>query len=259
VPFELVEESQELEQKALSWSQQANEVKIVDQESYDRAAELLKVIKDLRAKAEEHHRPMIKAAHESHKAACAGLARIDMPLEHAEATVKTKAARFLDAVRQEELRRQREAEAEARRIEQERLARARELEAAGAKAREEELEREIEAREAAGAGEAELAEVIEQHHLMAPLIPLMDEMPAAVPVIAPLVTRNSGAALTYNYEVAVDSLPALVSAAAQNPAAYIQYLQPNEKALGAAARTQKESFRVPGCRLKKAANVRTRR
>lgn len=58
---------------------------------------------------------------------------------------------------------------------------------------------------------------------------------------------------TWSFEVA--DLNALIRAAAENPAAYAQYLMPREAAIGAAVRAQKESFAVPGIVARKSTGV----
>lgn len=250
----------DLEPKALTWKGQADGLVVWDQQTYNGAAELLKGIKALRDEAETHHRPVIEAAHKAHKAACDALNRIDRPLSEAERLIKDKTAAFLQAEEQKRRQLQMEAEAEARRRQAEIDRQEREARAAEEKVRAEALEREIEAREAAGAKAAEIQDVIAQHEAFEPVLAWSPPvLPPAVPVVARTVQTTSAASLTYKYSAQVVDLVSLIKAAAQNPLAWAMYLMPNESALNAVARNQKEAFSAPGCRLKKEPDVRSRR
>ena len=134
------------------------------------------------------------------------------------------------------------------------MAEQRAIAAAEQRRRDEELEREILAREAAGATQAEILDVIETAAIMAPPV---EELPVYVPtpVVAKLVTTSKGAGLTYTYSAKVASLGALVKAAAANPT-LLAYLSANQVVLNSIARAQKEQMRIPGVELVKTPGVR---
>ena len=143
-----------IERQSLTLAEQAAAVIIHDQAGYDSAAGLLTAIKHMRRAAEDHHRPVIDAAHKSHQAALKALRSIDTPLQAAEATVK----RAIEAWDDEQAR---------RRAEQQRA-----IDEAARKAAELELEAEIEAAEADGAGAAEIQAIITEAEAVVQVAPL---------------------------------------------------------------------------------------
>lgn len=84
----------EIEIKAVSIPTEAKSILVVDNESFERAGHLLKVIKDLRFKINETFDPIIKKAHEAHKEAVAQKKKIEAPLTEAEGIVKPRLAAY---------------------------------------------------------------------------------------------------------------------------------------------------------------------
>ena len=130
----LTPEAEEVSTTALTIPEQANAVKIVDADTYVKASGLWQDIRALRAKVKDSFDPIIKKAHEAHRAALDQKAKVDAPLEVAEKTVK-KAMNGWDEeqerIRQAEQRRLQE---EARKREEEaRLQAALDAEKEGAK------------------------------------------------------------------------------------------------------------------------------
>lgn len=123
-----------IEQKALSVPDRARSIEINDNESYVRAGELLKAIKDIRREIDETFDSVIKKAHEAHKEAVAKKKKAEAPLLEAEAIIKPRIAGYIaeqERIRQAEERRLQE---EARKREEEaRLAEAVHLESVGDK------------------------------------------------------------------------------------------------------------------------------
>lgn len=215
------------EQEALTWPERAAAITVSDQGSYELAADLLNsAIKVIRKQVAEHHDPIIKAAHETHKLAVAAKKKFDEPLDQAERIIKGKLAVFI---------------ADQQRKQQEEQAR---LEAEERKRQEEERLKAAEQLEASGADKAAVDAVLD-----APL-------PTPKPVVAtPTFQKRSDVQMVTSYSAEVTDFPALVKAAAKNPA-LLGYLLPNQSALNSAARGMKETMNVPGVKLVKSQDVR---
>lgn len=222
-----IDDGRQLETKALSVAERAKAIQITDQPSYDMAVDFAKGIKALRNEAEIHHRPVIDAAHKTHKAAVEALKRIDAPLEQAERTVKGTMAAW--TIEQERVRR---AEEDRLRLEAE-------------KAREAELEQQIEQAEAEGASGVELESLIEQAAMVAP--------PA--PTVAPTYQKASGVSVRKTYAAEVVSLHELIRWVAANPV-FEGLLQVNQPALNKLVGASKMS--IPGVRVVEKSSVALR-
>lgn len=210
----------ELEVQALTLQQQAAAVRIVNDVTYQHAADLLKGIKALRNEAETHHRPMIDAAHKAWKATLAGLQDIDEPLKAAEAEIKRKVGAY-------EIDQRRKAEDERRKMEAE-VTRQRE-EAARAAAEQARAEK---------ATEAEVKAVTDQAM----------QMPLIVPKVEPKFEKAEGVSSRLSYKAEVTDMLALVQHVAGNPS-LLGLLKINEPALNAMARTQGATLQIPGVRV----------
>jgi len=212
--------SNEIEQRTQTMLQRAQALEIVDQATYDAAVELGRAIKDIRAEAEAHHRPVIQAALEAHRRALEAYRRIDEPLKAAEVEIKRRLSAWV---------------AEQERLRQEAERRAREeAERAAAEA----LEAQLEQMEAAGAP----VEVIET------IIRQAEAAPAAAPRVAPQYERAQGIAARKTYRAQVVSFIDLVRWVAANPT-HENLLAVNQSALNALARAQRENLRIPGVRV----------
>jgi hypothetical protein len=214
------EKSRQYGAQALTVKQQAEALTIVDQTSYNVAAEAFKAASALENEIVAHHAPMKKAAHEAHKTICDQEKRLLVPIQEGKQII----SRLIGSWEAEQRRKE---EAERARLEAEE--RRRNEEAALAEAT------------------AALEDGASQEEAMAIL-----EAPQATPRIAPAPAyqRASGLRTNTYYSAEVTSLELLVKAAAQNKL-YLAYLQPNLAAINAMARAQKEVFALPGCKLKK--------
>jgi hypothetical protein len=228
LPIAIDGSAPELEQKALTFGDRARALLVVDQQSYEIASELLLGIKDLRKQAEEHHRPMIDAAHKSWKATLDGLKKVDSPLAEAEGVIKPKIAGYL-------------AEQERIRLEAERQARE-EAERIAAEA----LESSIEAAEAEGATAEEVQAIIQQ--------------PTVAPAVrvAPTVQRVSGVSMAKSYRAEVFDIRKLAKAVADGVVA-ATLIEGNQTALNQMARATKGSITIPGVRIIEEAGIRAGR
>jgi hypothetical protein len=210
----------EIEARTRTMLERARAARIVDQASYEAAVELAKAIKDLRAEAEAHHRPVIQAALEAHRRALEAYRKIDEPLKAAEAEIK----RLLAAWTAEQERLRQEAE---RRIREQ-------IERIRAEA----LEAQIEQLEESGASPQEIEAVIRQ----------AEAAPVVVPRVASSFQRADGVATRKIYRAHVACLIDLIRWVAANPS-HENLLQPNIPALNALARAQGSALSIPGVRV----------
>lgn len=116
-------DTKEVDSKALAAVKQAHSIVVQDAAGYEAASTFLIGLKELQKTIAETFDPVIKAAHEAHKAALAAKAKHSKPVEEAERIVKAKLVDY----QEREAARQREEEARLReaalREEQEQLAR----------------------------------------------------------------------------------------------------------------------------------------
>lgn len=208
-------QEQQFAQSAVQLWNDSQVVNIVDQQTYDTAAERFRAAAQLEKEIKDHHAPLKKKAHEAHKAICDAEATLLKPITAAKAAL----SRLIGAwdAEQERLRHE-----EQRRLEQE----------AQRRADEEALSAAIDA-EQNGADAEEIETVL--------------STPGPISKVVAAPTYNKAVPTRENWSAQVLSLRDLVKAAAANPA-YLCYLQPNEAALNAAARAQKSVFNVPGCK-----------
>ena len=206
---------EQLQREVMTWPERAKALAIRDAAGAQEAAAMLTCIKGLRKRIDETFDPVIKRAHEAHKAAVAAKKSVEAPLTEAESIIK----RGLSAWQAEEDRRRREEEA--------RLA---------AIARREEEERRLaEALHAEAMGEPDLAEAIISEPVVAPVVR-----------VAPTPKIN-GVSFSQVWSAEVIDMAALVRFVAINPA-MINLVQPNLTALNAMARAQKSALNIPGVR-----------
>jgi len=210
-----VEPAQEFEQTGLTVRDEAQAIQIIDQASYDLAAEKFRAAAALEKQILDYHAPLKQKAHEAHKAICTAENTLLTPVRQAKQALSRSIGEWDAEQDRIRLAEQRRLEEEARRrAEEEALANAVEVELSG--------------------GDVDEVETV----LSSPL---------AMPKIQAAPTYQKSVSTRENWSAEVVSLHALVKAAAANPA-YLCYLQANESALGAAARSQKKLFSVPGCK-----------
>jgi len=208
-------ETERFEQTGISVRDEAKAIQIVDQETYDRAAEKFKAVAAIEKQIKEYHAPLKTKAHEAHKAICDAENGLLKPVQEA----KQILSRIIGDwdTEQERIRRE-----EQRRLE----------EAARKQTEEEALAAAIDAEQ--NGADAEEIEAV-----------LTSPAPAQKVQAAPTYTKSIPTRESWSAQVV--SLASLVKAAAANPA-YLCYLQANESALNGAARAQKNVFSVPGCK-----------
>jgi hypothetical protein len=218
----------QFEQKTGTLVQQAKALKIVDQASYDLAADRLLGVAALRREIVEHHAPMKQKTHAAWQEVLAAEKKLLRPVEDAEALYRVAIAAYdIDQRRLEREARER-AEAEARRV------------------AEEQREHEVEQAEAQGADAEEVAAICNA--------PLMVEPPRIEPTFQP--ARGVSVAATWKGEVT--SLELLVKAIAAGRA-NISLVQANEVAINQLARATRGTLQVPGIRFFSQSNVRAGR
>lgn len=211
----VLEQDRAFEQTAITVRDEVLLIEIVDQVTYDLAAEKFRAAAQLEKEISDHYGPLKQKAHEAHKAICSAEKEMLNPVLQA----KQQLSRMIG-----------EWDAEQERV---RLAEQRRLEEqARLRAEEEALDSAIDA-EQNGADAEEIEAVLSSS--------------APIQKVSAAPTYNKSVSTRENWSAQVVSLRELVKAAAQNPA-YLCYLQVNETTLGAAARSQKTLFNVPGCK-----------
>lgn len=108
----------EVEQKALSVPARARSIEIKDNESFIRAGELLKAIKDIRREIDETFDPIVSKAHAVHKEAVAQKKKAEAPLVEAEAIIKPKLSSYMDEQERIRVAEERRLQEEARKQEE---------------------------------------------------------------------------------------------------------------------------------------------
>jgi hypothetical protein len=213
---------------------QVQTVAVTDDASFERAGELLKTVKAYLARVADVFNPMVKAAHDAHKAVLDQRKKVEAHALEAEKLLKEQMGAYQRGVE----RKRREAE-EARRREQERLERE-ERERVEAERRR--LEKEEEDRRVAAAAEAEqrgdgegARKLIEE--------PVVVTAPAPRPVFAPpapVTAPPKVAGVSFREEWTYEIVNAWAVPA--------EYLMVDEKKLAAVVRAMGASCRIPGIR-----------
>lgn len=218
---------EKVEQTALTWPEKAAAINIVDQASYNFAAETLLEIAKLEKEVKAHHGPIKTAAHDAHKAAVAGEKRFLDPLDKAKSLIRRAISGW--EIKQRRIRE--EAERKAR-------------EEAEKKEEEDRIARAIEA-EKAGKSTEEVEKII--------------DTPAEVKIepVKPTYKPAPGVSTRETWKAEVTDIKALCKAVADGTASE-QSVLPNMPVLNASARTAKESFSIPGVKAIKEVNVVTR-
>lgn len=215
----------ELREQSLSLIEQAKQITIRDQDSYDQAAHLLtNGILPFRKRLKDYFEGLRKPAYAAYQAVLGKFNEQDKPAEEAERAVKMAIAKW-DA-EQERIRQEAQREAERRereRLEAERIAEAFFAEQAGAS------EEQIEAIQAA------------------PMIPVVEE-------VEPTYQKAAGISIPKRWKCVVTDLKALCKAIGKGevPASYVE---PNMTALNARARADQRTMNIPGCVAKEEASV----
>lgn len=103
---ELVIKEKEIEQKNVEILEMAKATRIVNNEQYVKAGEILLAIKQARKSVDETFDPVIAAAFRSHKEACNAKKKIESPIVEAEGIIKAEIGRYMEE--QERIRREEE-------------------------------------------------------------------------------------------------------------------------------------------------------
>ncbi len=221
----------EVTERAITWADRARAVRIINQETYDRACDELRGIKALRDEVEQTFGPIVKAAYAAHHEAVAQRKKADAPLDEAERILKRAIGDYSAELERRRLEAQRALEVEAKRLQ------------------DEQLEREIEEAESQGATAPEIEAMIER----GPSVPA-----ATPPIVQPTIRPSSGVSTRELWKADVTDLIALVKYVAANPQ-FVGLLQANQTAIGAMARSLKSTMRIPGVRVWNEGAVAVRR
>jgi hypothetical protein len=220
--------ARDLETRAMTLAEQAKALKVIDQLSYDLAAERVLAVADLRREIAAHHEPIKRAAHAAWQGIIAAERKLLDPVVEAERIYKAAIATY-----EEE---QRRLEAEARRL----------AEAEVRRQAEEQLEFVLEQAERDGADVEEIAAMIN-----APLV-------VAPPRVEPTFQQAKGVSIAANWKGEVVSLEQLVKAIAAGQA-NIGLVTANETAINQLAKATRGTLAVPGIRFFSAPVVRAGR
>lgn len=212
-----IPEARELNLKALSRVEQAKAIVIKTDDDFLMAGEFLKGLKSLEKEIKATFDPVVKAAHEAHKAAKAARDRHYVPLKEAESIVKPKIGEYKDEQDRKAAEARRKAEDEARK-----------------KAEEEQLK---EAEAAEKSGKKEEAEAI------------INEPVKVAPVVVKAPPKIKGVSMRKAYSADVFSLLALVKDVIEGKAP-LACLKADQVFLDNQARALKRDPLYAGVRLK---------
>ncbi len=225
-----------IDKRSLTLADQAKQIAVVDQQTYDSACDSLKTLKQLSDEIITHHADAKRKAHEAHKAVCDAEKKMLQPVQAAIAIVGASVARW---------------EAEQRRIQQELEQRQREALALAAA---EEIEAAAVEAESQNASLDEVRAIIEQ--------------PVIVPRVnvAPTYERSNGISTAERFTSEcydVRSLCAAISAGKQPVELILKFDEVKGRrgiytspALNRLATALKKSFNIPGCRAVPVHSVR---
>lgn len=212
-----IEQEQELKQEQLTVTQEANLVKIVDQQTYDSATYLLlQRIIPFRTRWKAYWETLRVPAYASYKAIMDKFNEGDNPAETAERKVKAEIRRWDDEQSRIQQAEQRKAQEAAEREERERR-----------------IQSAVIATDS-GATEQEVEAILE-----APVAVV------AAPV-EPTYQKATGVSGRDNWKCKVTDMKALVKAVAAGKVP-ITYIQANESVLNARAKADRETLNIPGC------------
>jgi len=240
--------------ESISILDQVKALVVKDQQSYNLATDLYKAALAVEKAADAAHDPVISHWHELHKSAVAAKKSDKDLATQAKVLAKSKAAAWQDEQERIRLEEERRLQEIARKQAEEEARIAREQAEAEAK-RQREIEeaeriRLAEEAEKAGASQEQISEILDTPLSEPEPIPDFTPAPVVMPTVAPTFQKASGFSVRYSYSADVTDINALIKAAAQNP--YLaQYLQPNQTAINALARASKDTFQLPGCKIRK--------
>lgn len=212
----VVTQEAELKQQALTVTERAKLVKISDQDTYDAATSmLLQEIIPFRKRWKDYWETLRVPAYAAYQGILSKFNEGDRPAEAAERQVKAEIRRWDEEQQKILEERQRQAQAEAER-----------------QAEEERLHAAIVAEES-GATDQEVASIVD-----APVAVV------AAPV-QPTYAKAAGVSKRDNWKAKVTNMKDLVKAVAAGKVP-LEYLLPNEQALNARAKADKQTLNIPG-------------
>jgi formate dehydrogenase maturation protein FdhE len=218
----------EMERKTQSFVERAEHVEITDQMTYNVAVRFLDEVTALETEIIKHHEPMKKSAHKTWKEICSGEKKLLDPVQNAKTTIRRVIATWIDE--QERIRKEEERKAlEVLRLQEEKL-------------REEMAEQ----AEKLGADEQSIEEI------------RMTPIPLPRPVITPTFQKASGISTRETWKVEVDDVRKLCRGIADGTVSPT-LVEPNMTALNGLARSLKNTFNIPGCRVVRDAGLNNRR
>lgn len=219
----------EFRQRVSTLADQARALKVIDQESYNLAAQRVRGAVELRTEIVAHHADMKRKAYDSWQSVIAAEKKLLDPVAEAEGIYKRNLAAY---------------ETEQKRIEAEARAQAEREARALAEAQ---REREIEEAEACGADADEIRAICAE-----PLPMVVPETPE------PAFQRAAGISTAANWKGTCTSLAQLVKAIAAGTA-NLNLVTENQTAINQTARATRGTLQIPGIRFFNEPTVRTRR
>lgn len=246
-------QTEALERQVGTIQNQAAAIAIRDQGSYDRTIQLLAVVKSIQDGEEiKEMRIAVDKAHEAHGAALKVWHRFWDPLEKIEKLLKGKILDFDRKKKAEEEAKQRALEAaeqkkrddEARRIREE----------ADRKAREEAAKVQRDRTLTKAEKQATIEDIKSSAQVVAEE-QIATVHAAPMPTVAPMYERSNAVSARQNWTAEVTDFAKLVLWVAQSPADRIHYVQANDQALRAAAKSMKTMGKIPGVRIYDAGSV----
>jgi hypothetical protein len=220
-----VPKNQELETAAMTLPEKAAATKVVDQVSHDAAAEELKAIARLEKQIVDYHKPFKEQAHKLHKDICTAETALLAPLKAARSTYSQKIVGWENEQRRIQAELQRQAEAEARRL------------------AEEAALQQAAAAEEAGAPDEIVTQILET------------PQPVFAPKVAPVYQKSAGVVAVATWKAELVDIKATCKAILDGILPDTAVL-PNMVLANARARTEKESFKMPGFRAVKEEGTR---
>lgn len=225
-----------------SLSDAARCTNIVDAQTFEKAADLLKLVVGLRKRIETSYKPVIDSAHAAHKAAIAARDEHTRPLDAIEGALKTKCSAFqaierarIERERLEEEERQRKAAALAAHAEEE------------ARAKMESQRIELAAKLEAEGRTDEAKRVIDAAVDTPVVLPAWAKQAAPVPQPIREAPKSAGIGFTERWSAEVTDKLALIRFVAANPQ-HMNLLDANQTALNQMARAMKSALAIDGVR-----------
>lgn len=240
--------TQALTEQALTLRQQADALAITDQDALDAAAAFVaEVIIPLRKEAEAVFDPICKAAHEAHRKATEGRAKVLEPIATAERTVRGSINRYLTEQERLRIAEQQRLDAIARAERENAERQARDERENALREAEELVEAEIQTMEAAGivVDDVKVAELMERGMGDIPLLSRFRE-PITAPIVARSYVAPKGISTRETWKAEVIDLHQLAAHVARTGQTGL--ISADMTALNRMAGALQKQFNIPGVR-----------